>query len=75
MVNFERFYEKVIKVKADVAAPNIFRANQGLETLVDAIHRCRASIRTLSGPLLGPVQVGVRFESPGPVMIVMHLGR
>jgi hypothetical protein len=36
------------------------------ETLVDAIHRFRASIRTLSGPLLGPVQVGVRFESPGP---------
>jgi hypothetical protein len=57
----ERFYEKVIKVKADVAAVlNIFRTNQVQETLVDAIHRFRASIRTLSGPLLGPVQVGVR---------------
>jgi hypothetical protein len=48
----ECFYEKVIKVKADVAAVlNSFRTNQvPLETLVDAIHRCRASIRTLSGP-------------------------
>src|SRR6516225_1936187 len=29
----------------------------------DATHRCRASIRTLSGPLVGPVQVGVRSRS------------
>src|SRR4029077_7958511 len=36
-------------------------SNQDLrETLVDAPHRCRASIRTLNGPLPGPVQVGVR---------------
>ena len=26
-------------------------------------HRCRASIRTLNGPLLGPVQVGVRSKA------------
>ena len=60
----ECFYEKVIKVKTDVAAVlNIFRTNQVQETLVDAIHRFRASIRTLSGPLLGPVQVGVRSKA------------
>ena len=36
-------------------------SNQVLrKTLVDAAHRCRASIRTLNGPRLGPVQVGVR---------------
>jgi hypothetical protein len=42
------------KVKAEVAAVlNSFRTNQVLlESLVDAIHRCRASVRTLSGPLL-----------------------
>ena len=49
----ERSYEKVNKVKADVAAVlTSFRTNQVLlKTLVDAIRRCRASIRTLSGPL------------------------
>ena len=36
----ERFYEKVIKVKADVAAVlNIFRAHQVPETLVDQRER------------------------------------
>jgi hypothetical protein len=29
-------------------------------------HRCHASIRTLNGPLKGPVQVGVRSKYPGP---------
>jgi hypothetical protein len=54
-----------IKVKADVAAVlTSFRTNQVLlETLVDAIHRCRASIRTLSGPRLGPVHFGVRSKT------------
>ncbi len=33
------------------------------DTLADATHRCRASIRTLNGPLLGPVQVGVRSKT------------
>ena len=28
--------------------------------------RCRASIRTLIGPTLGPVHAGVRFHVPGP---------
>ena len=70
----ERFYEKVIKVKADVAAVlNIFRAHQVPETLVDAIHRCRASIRTLSGPLLGPVHFRVRSE-PRSITTVTDLG-
>jgi hypothetical protein len=41
----------------------IFQTNQGLETLVAAIHRFRASIRTLSGPLLGPVQVSRQADS------------
>jgi hypothetical protein len=37
---------------------------KSVETLVDATtHRCRASIRTLNGPLLGPVQVGVRSKA------------
>src|SRR5260370_34333569 len=31
--------------------------------LADATHRCRASIRTLNGPLLGPVHFGVRSKS------------
>src|SRR5215472_13143125 len=44
------------------------------EVLPDAIHCCRASIRTLSGPLVGPVHVGVRFNSPGPLTAVMDLG-
>ena len=64
-----------IKVKADVAAVlNFFRTNQVLlETLVDAIHRCRASIRTLSGPLLGPVHFGVRSK-PRSITTVTDLG-
>src|SRR6266849_3955445 len=33
------------------------------DTLADATHRCRASIRILNGPLLGPVQVGVRSKT------------
>src|SRR6266849_389403 len=33
------------------------------DTLADATHCCRASIRTLNGPLLGPVQVGVRSKT------------
>jgi hypothetical protein len=33
------------------------------DALADATHRCRASIRTLNGPLLGPVQVGVRSKT------------
>ncbi len=44
-----------------------FASNQVLlETLADATHRCRASIRTLNGPLLGPVQVGVRSKTQVP---------
>jgi len=41
--------------------------------VVDGIHRCRASIRTLSGPLLGPVQVGVRSK-PRSITTVTDLG-
>src|SRR5216683_6957772 len=37
-------------------------------------HRCHASIRTLNGPLQGPVQVGVRSKYPGPSTAVMNLG-
>ena len=49
-------------------------SNQVLrETLVDATHRCRASIRTLNGPLLGPVQVGVRSK-PRSIPRGMNLG-
>ena len=33
------------------------------EILAGAIHHCPASIRTLNGPLLGPVPVGVRFKA------------
>src|SRR5207237_8294383 len=44
-----------------------------LEPLVDATHRCRASIRTLNGPLLGPVHFGVRSK-PRSVTVVMNLG-
>src|SRR5207237_4904617 len=35
--------------------------------------RCRASIRTLNGPLLGPVHFGVRSK-PRSVTVVMNLG-
>src|SRR6266699_7063596 len=82
------FYEKVIKVKADVAAllrdcsalvgsqtpPLAFpiiiffisvTEHQGSasnqvprETLVDATHRCRASIRTLNGPFWTRCKLG-----------------
>jgi hypothetical protein len=71
----ECFYEKVIKVKADVAAVlHFLRTNQVLlETLVDAIHHCRASIRTLSGPLLGPVHFRVRSK-PRSITTVTDLG-
>jgi hypothetical protein len=34
---------------------------------------CRASIRTLNGPAMGSVQVGVRSKAPGPPL-VMDLG-
>ena len=33
------------------------------EILAGATHNCPASIRTLNGPLLGPVHVGVRFKA------------
>ena len=33
------------------------------EILAGAIHHCPASIRTLNGPLLGPMPVGVRFKA------------
>jgi hypothetical protein len=108
----ECFYEKVIKVKADVAALlNLFSdvSHSGvvfahspacslastlrltvlafciivfsfrLQNILDLLrtksswklwptppHRCHASIRTLNGPLQGPVQVGVRSKYPGP---------
>ena len=63
----KRFYEKVVRVKADVAAllnnsfasivdPLPTRSHERL--LADATHRCRASIRTLNGPLLGLVHLG-----------------
>jgi len=99
----ECFYEKVIKVKADVAALLNLFSDVGIEraailclsalvalafstilfsfrsqniidplrtksyekTLADATHRCRASIRTLSGPLLARCILGSDL-SPGP---------
>src|SRR5215472_6915460 len=33
------------------------------EILAGATHNCPASIRTLNGPFLGPVHVGVRFKA------------
>jgi hypothetical protein len=36
---------------------------QSLLSILGATHRCRASIRTLNGPLRGPVQVGVRLQA------------
>jgi hypothetical protein len=99
----ECFYEKVIKVKADVAALLNLFSDVGIEraailclsalvalafstilfsfrsqniidplrtksyekTLADATHRCPASIRTLSGPLLARCILGSDL-SPGP---------
>src|SRR6266550_5378781 len=94
---FDCFYEKVIKVKADVAVPLMFDLRFGCvwdcsalvgsqtpplafpisiffisvtehpgsasnqvprETLVDATHRCRASIRTLNGPFWTRCKLG-----------------
>src|SRR6266851_6336286 len=44
-----------------------FASNQVLlETLATPPHHCHASIRTLNGPLQGPVHVGVRSKYPGP---------
>jgi hypothetical protein len=36
---------------------------QSLLSILGATHRCLASIRTLNGPLRGPVQVGVRLQA------------
>jgi hypothetical protein len=69
------FYEKVIKVKADVASVlNFFRTNQVLlETPADATHRSRASIRTLMGRFWARRMLG--FDpKPRSITIVTDLG-
>jgi hypothetical protein len=107
----ECFYEKVIKVKADVAALLNLFSDVGIEraailclsalvalafstilfsfrsqniidplrtksyekTLADATHRCRASIRTLNGPLLARCNLGSDL-SPRSTTTVADLG-